>query len=160
MDMGHSLSRSAVFQDIGEETVAGLCSCGRQVSYEAGHHPFERGQEAEELMILEEGLVELFFPIRIMGVTREVTLEDKKPGDVVAWSAMVHPYRFTLSARCAGNCVVTCLRRDALYKYFQTDPRAGYLVMRNMAGVIGRRLQGMQTVWMRDLESRAIQQLE
>jgi CRP-like cAMP-binding protein len=150
-----ALVGSAVFVDISREAVDELCSRGQTVSFEADHKLFERGQGAEELMILQEGVVELLFPVQIMGVTRAVTMESKHTGDVVAWSAVVSPYRFTLSARCASECTLTSFRRSTLHTFFETDPQTGYLFMRNLAGVIGRRLQAMQTIWMHDLQARA-----
>ena len=149
----------AVFQDIPEGTVQELCSRGRAVSYDAGQKLFERGEDAKELLILQEGTVDLLFPVQIMGVCREVPMEFKQAGDVVAWSAMVPPYHFTLSARCASHSTVMALSREAIYTFFETDAGTGYQFMRNLAGVIGRRLQAMQVMWMRDLEASAVKRL-
>ena len=156
----HDLSGSAVFEGISPEALEGLCSRGRPLSFEVGEVLFHRGQDADELMLLRDGVVELFFPVHIIGVTRDLTLESKQPGDVLAWSALVRPYRFTLSARCASKCAVTGLSREVLNRYFETDPATGYLFMRNLAGVIGERLQGMQTIWVRDLQTSAEKRLE
>lgn len=160
MDNIEELSGSVIFEGISAGTVAELCSRGQAVPSEAGHLLFERGEDARELMILQEGVVELFFPVQVMGVTRDLTVETKHKGEVVAWSALVSPYRFTLGARCASDCVLTSLSREVLHEFFKDDPRAGYLLMRNLAGVIGRRLQGMQTIWLRDLQTSAIKRLE
>lgn len=151
--------RSVIFSGISEEAVADLCSHGTVVSFEANHELFKRGEDADELMILQEGVVELLFPVQIMGVARDVTIETKQAGDVVAWSAVVHPYRFTLSARCAGKCTLTTFRRDALWEMFERDPRTGFLFMRNLAGVLGRRFQMMQTMWLHDLQASAVRRL-
>lgn len=157
MGSGEGLSglQSAVFEGVSEDALTQLAAQGEVVSFESGHMLFERGQDAEELMILQEGSVELLAPVEIMGVTRLVTMEAKQPGDVVAWSSLVRPYHFTLSARCASRCTFTVFRRDALDRYFETDPLTGYLFMRNLAGVIGRRLQAMHVIWMHDLQAGA-----
>jgi len=157
---GFSLRQSLIFHDISDDDITTLCTQGRTVSYDAGYELFERSQSAEELMILQHGAVELLFPILILGVTREVTMEAKQPGAVVAWSSLVSPYHFTLSARCASDCQLLSFTRSALYTFFDTDPHTGYLFMRNLAGVIGRRLQTMQTIWMHDLQASATKRLE
>ncbi len=157
---GLSLRQSSIFHDIPDDDVATLCRQGRTVSFDAGRVLFERGRNAEELMILQDGAVELLFPIMILGVTREVVMEAKQPGAVVAWSSLVNPYLFTLSARCASDCRLVSFAREALYSFFETDPHTGYLFMRNLAGVIGRRLQAMQTIWMHDLQASATKRLE
>lgn len=155
-----SLMECGVFEDIPDEAVRELCARGRDLSFEAGVTLFDRGGRADELMILNEGVVELLFPVQIMGVTRGVTMESKHAGDVVAWSSLVSPFQFTLSARCATACTLTSFTREALHDYFAINPPTGYLFMRNVAGVIGRRLQAMQTMWMHDLEARAVERLE
>ena len=152
--------QSGIFEGISSDAVEKLCVGGRKISVEAGHVLFERGQDAGELMILQEGVVELFFPIQIMGVTRAVTMQSNHAGDVVAWSSLVDPHCLTLSAKCASKCTLTVFSRDTLHAYFDTDARTGYLFMRNLAGVIGRRLQAMQTTWMHDLQASIVKGLE
>ncbi len=119
MDRIQALSRSAIFEDISLEAIEELCSRGREVSFEAGHKLFERERDADELMIIQEGVVDLVFPVQVVSVTREVTMESVQAGDIVAWSSLVSPHRFTLSARCAKPCVLTCLSRDELHAFFE-----------------------------------------
>lgn len=157
--MGH-LARSPIFEDISPEAVQALCDRGLTCTFSAGHQVFERGQDADAVMILQEGTVELFFPVRIMGAIRPLTLETKQAGDVVAWSALVSPYRFTLSARCATKSILVGMNREILRDYFETAPHVGYLFMRNLAGVVGRRFQAMQTLWIGELQASAAEKLE
>ena len=160
MDRIQALSRSAIFEDISPEAIEELCSRGREVSLEPGHKLFERDEEANELMIVLDGVVDLVFPVEVVSVTREVTMESVLAGDVIAWSSLVHPHRFTLSARCAQPCVLTCLSRDMLHAFFETDPQTGYHFMRNLSELIGCRLQAMQTRWVRELQATASKRME
>ncbi len=157
---GESLVDIPIFADIPPDSVKELCARGRVASFDAGHLLFERGRNAVELMILQDGIVELLFPVSVLGATREVAMESKRPGDIVAWSALVNPYHFTLSARCVSRCTLTCLTRDAIHGHFDTDPATGYRFMSNLSGVIGRRLQAMQTMWMHDLQANLANRLE
>ncbi len=157
---GSGLFRSAVFEDIPEHTVREVEGRGHVLSFDANSRLFERGSRAEDLMILLDGVVELVFPIRILGVSREIPVESKHAGDVVAWSALVRPYHFTLSARCATSCTLMSLGREAIVRFFETDPATGYVFMRNLAGVIGRRLQALQTMWTQEVVSAAVKGLE
>lgn len=160
MDRIQVLSRAAIFEDISLEAIEKLCSRGREISLQPGDKLFERDQQADELMIVQEGVVDLVFPVEVVNVTREVTLESVLAGDVVAWSSLVRPHQFTLSARCAKRCVLSCLSRDKLHAFFETDPKTGYQFMRNLAEVIGRRLQAMQTRWVRELQAAATKRME
>ncbi len=156
----HSLCDAAIFQDISDEVLEELSTRGKTQTFETGQLLFERGQDADDLMLLQEGVVGLFFPVHVMGATRELTMESKHAGDVVAWSALVSPYHFTLSGRCASRCVITCFKRDDLLTFFDAHPQCGYLFMRNLAGVVGRRLQNMQDIWIHDLQASAVRHLE
>ncbi len=160
MNRIQALSSSAIFEDVSQEAIEELCSRGREVSFEPGHKLFERDQHADELMIVQEGVVDLVFPILIMSVTREVAMESAQAGAVLAWSSLVSPHRFMLSARCASRCVLTCLSRENLHAFFEVHPQTGYLFMRNLAEVIGRRLQAMQAMWMRELQAAATKRME
>ncbi len=160
MDRIQVLGRSAIFEGVSREAIEELCSRGREVSFEAGHKLFERDQHADELMIVQDGVVELVFPVQVMSVIREVTFERVQAGDVVAWSSLVSPHRFTLSACCASRCVLTALSRDSLHAFFETDLHTACLFMRNLAGVIGRRLQAMQDMWVRELQATATRRME
>src|SRR3989304_786915 len=86
-----SLLRSAIFEDIPEDTIQELCGRGHVLSFDAGTKLFERGESGEELMILLDGVVELVIPLRVLGVSREVPMESKHAGDVVALAALVGP---------------------------------------------------------------------
>jgi len=148
-----SLASSPIFDGIPDEPLKRLLAQGRVATFDAGCAIFERGQDANELMILQDGIVELLFPVTILGALREVAMESKRPGDLVAWSALVHPFQFTLSARCASNCTLTCFQREELCGFFESDTLTGYRFMSNLAGVIGRRLQAMQVIWMHNLQA-------
>ncbi len=156
----HSICDVASFKDISADVLEELATHGQTQTCETGHLLFERGQDANDLMLLQEGAVDLFFPVRVMGATRELTMESKYAGDMVAWSALVSPYHFTLSGRCVSRCVITCFNRDDLLTFFDAHPHCGYLFMRNLAGVVGRRLQNMQNIWIHDLQASAVKHLE
>lgn len=153
------LYRSSLFDQISENVVANLCARGQTLSFEPGSRLFNRGEKAEDLLILRDGIVELTFPVRILGAVREVSIENKQVGEVVAWSALVHPYRYTLSGQCVTDATVLSLSRAALEAAFAADPVTGYQFMRNVASVIGRRLQTIQALWMHDVEAEAIKRL-
>lgn len=159
MPVQEKLARSVIFAGILPEDIEDLLARGRDASFEAGHRLFDRGEPARELMLLRDGVVELVLPIRVLGATRDLIMETKQAGDVVAWSALVAPHRFTLAARCASDCCLIHLGREVLESYFAERPEVGFRFMRNLAGVIGQRLYTMQTIWMRDLQSSAAKRL-
>ena len=149
-----ALGQTSLFAGIAQGCVEGLWALGKVTHHEAGDKLFDRGSEARDLLILESGSVDLFFPVPILGAVKEVVVEHVGPGDVVAWSALVSPYALTLSARCVESGEVRALARSALTEYLKSHPEAGYQLMRNLAGVIGRRLQDFQNLWIREVQAR------
>lgn len=151
-----ALGQSAFFVGIGSEFVAELWGRGRVAEYEAGARLFDRGDEARDVLVLESGSADLYFPVPVLGVTKEVTVERVGPGDVLAWSALVNPFQLTLSARCVEACVVRAFARDELRAHLRKHPEIGCLLMENLAGVVGRRLQHFQDLWIREVQSRIV----
>jgi NADP-reducing hydrogenase subunit HndB len=61
------------------------------------------------------------------------------------WSSLVAPYKYSLSAYCSTQtCEVVKIERQRLTKLFSEDNRLGYLVLSNMARVIGKRFQKLE----------------
>ena len=149
-----ALGQISLFNGVGRDRVRDLWALGKVVRYEAGDRLFDRNSEARDLLILESGSVDLFFPIPILGAVKEVVVEQARPGDVVAWSALVSPHTLTLSARCVESGEVRALARESLVEYLAKSPDVGYQLMRNLAGVIGRRLQDFQNLWIREVRAR------
>ena len=99
-------SSATVFNDISLDAVENLCSHGQEATFPKDHVLFVRGQDARELMFLIEGTVELYCSLNLEGNTRDVVLESRESGDLMAWSALIHPNLLTLSARCKTPCTI------------------------------------------------------
>ena len=85
-------------------------------------------------------------------LVKNVLVEEQSSGQTVGWSALIRPYRFTLSATTAMESEVIALRRSDLDGYFMMNPVTGYVVSLNVAGVMGQRLQTVQAMWLREVE--------
>lgn len=103
------------------------------------------GDQAEHLFFLVRGRVDLRYDLPGRETSRDNTLAVIEPGGTWGWSALVPPNRYTLSSYCAaGECVYLSLRATDLKKLFEQDARVGYVFMKNLAVVIGRRFHAMQ----------------
>ena len=116
---------------------------------------FLLGDRAEQIYVVLSGKVELTFPLSFGGAMREVCVESKLAGSALGWSALVKPYRFTLSARVGDWCDVAAFSRQDLLQVFEANPRTGYLFTKNVSELIGRRLLHVQALWAREVQ-RAI----
>ena len=52
-------------------------------------------------------------------------MEERVPGQTVGWSALIPPYRFTLTATAPLETEVIALSREALRAHFAADPAVG-----------------------------------
>jgi CRP-like cAMP-binding protein len=101
--------------------------------------------------------IALTLPIRIRGGQEEVLVEEKLPGETVGWSGLVPPHRFTLNATAAIDSELLGFARASVLDHFAAHPAVGHTVTRNLAAVIGRRLQVFQTMWLREMQ-RVVEQ--
>jgi CRP-like cAMP-binding protein len=113
---------------------------------------FRLGDSADHLFLTERGRIRLTLPMQVRGREENILVEERSPGQTVGWSALIPPYRFTLTATVPLETEVIALPRHALRAYFAACPEAGYKVALNLAVVIGHRLQLFQTMWMREMQ--------
>jgi CRP-like cAMP-binding protein len=118
---------------------------------------FRLGVRADKAYLVTGGRIALTLPIRVRGAEEEVLVEEKLPGETVGWSALVPPHRFTLNAIAAIDSELLGFSRASVLDHFAAHPAVGYTVTRNLAGVIGHRLQVFQTMWLREMQ-RVVEQ--
>ena len=151
MDTGE-LRRAAIFGELQDEEAARLLAVARPQQCHKGECLFLLGDHADRLYVVLTGKMELTFPLSFGGVVRDVPVESKTPGSALGWSALVKPHRFTLSARAEETSELAAFLRRDLLRVFEAEPRIGYVVMRHIAEVIGRRLLQVQALWARELQ--------
>jgi len=153
------LRRAAIFGELQDTEVARLLAVARPQQCHKGECLFLLGDHADRLYVVLSGLVELTFPLSFDGVVRDVPVESKTPGSALGWSALVKPHRFTLSARAAETSELAAFLRQDLLRVFEAEPLVGYVVMRHVAEVVGRRLLQVQALWARELQRAVTESL-
>ncbi len=151
-----AISQTPLFERIDSDAVTQLWSSGMETHHRVGELLFERGDEARELLVLEAGAAELFFPVPVLGVTKDVIVERVGPGDVLAWSALVSPCSLTLSSRCTEDCTVRRFARQALRGLMEGQPALGFVLMDNLAAVVAGRLEHFQSLWIREVQNKIV----
>ena len=125
---------------------------GTRITVPSGGSLFRLGDSADRLFLVERGRIRLTFPMLIRGHEEEVFIEEKKPGEAVGWSALVPPYRFTLSATAPLETEVIALPRETLCAFCECSPAVGARIGLNLSFVVAQRLQLVQAMWMREIE--------
>ena len=126
---------------------------GTKIIVPAGTSLFQLGDTADRLFLVERGRIKLTLPMRVQGRDQNVFVEERGPGQAVGWSALIPPYRFTLTAAAAVlDAAVIALPRESLLQYFDAHPASAYKIALNLAVIIGHRLQLSQTMWLREMQ--------
>jgi CRP/FNR family cyclic AMP-dependent transcriptional regulator len=135
-----------------DRAAAEVLALARPVRLEAGATLFSLGGEATSLYVVERGLVKLTMPMQVAGREENVLIEERVAGQTLGWSTLVPPHRFTTTASVPVDTELLAFPRDALVRHFGRRPDVGYVVSRNVAAIVGQRLQVFQAMWLREMQ--------
>lgn len=109
--------------------------------FKAGERLLEEGAEASQLMIVKSGQVDIIYRI---GDGREVTAESAVGGDVIAWSALLAPYKLTASGVGTRDGELVAIEAARLRGMCEADSWLGYQLMTEIARGLRDRLTGLR----------------
>ena len=120
-----------LFKGLSESQFLRLRSIVKEKPMRKGQFLMNEGQAAGALFILKNGAVELIttvndsfeLPIAIL----------RNPGDCAGTSALVSPYKYSLSSRCSANGKVLVMEQARLKELITEDHSFGFTIMRNLA---------------------------
>jgi CRP-like cAMP-binding protein len=141
-----------LFKDLDAGDLEAVLALGVPKKVMEGEVIFTLGEEAREAYLVRGGCVNLTLPIQVNGSRRDILVEERKEGQLLGWSGLVPPYRFTLQARAAEDTELLALPRSEVESLFSRKPELGYQVASNLARIIGQRLQVFQTMWVRAVQ--------
>lgn len=115
-----------------------VVGCARNVAFAPGSLLCAEGESADTFYLLRRGRVSITIHAPGRG---SIVIETVGPGDVVGWSWLVPPFRWTFDARATGDvgCVAidgACLRAKAL-----SDPSLGFELLSRVSLTLLARLQ-------------------
>ena len=151
-DVLQVIAASSLFHGLSMEECQAFVPLARPQLVAKGEYLFRLGQLAPTLFIVRSGLVELTMPLSMRGGDQDVAVEEARAGDTVAWSALIDPYRFTMSGRAGSDVELLGFSPSDLQAALAAQPDIGLRILTNLAQVIARRLQVTQTLWTRELQ--------
>ena len=144
--------RLELLAGIDANDAAEILALGERLLLSSGAELFHLGDAADRLYLVGRGRLRLTMPMHVRGRSEEVLVEERVPGQTVGWSALIPPYRFTLTATAPLETEVTALSREALLTHFAEHPSVGQAVALNLAATMGERLHLFQTMWLREMQ--------
>ena len=129
-----------------------VLALGKPMLLTSGAELFHLGDIADSIYLVARGRIRLTLPMQVRSREEDVLVEERASGQTVGWSALIPPYRFTLTAAAPLETEVIALPRESLNTYFAAHPDTGYAVTVNLSSVIGQRLQCFQAMWLREIQ--------
>jgi CRP-like cAMP-binding protein len=150
--MEELLRQVELFRDLSSDGLRRVLAIGKGETLDAGQYLFLLGDDANELFVVLRGSLNLCLPIALRGTVKDITVESVGAGQALGWSALVKPYRFTLSARATEPSDVVGFARNDLQQLFEAELGIGYSVLTRVSEVMGIRLVTFQALWVRELQ--------
>jgi CRP-like cAMP-binding protein len=150
--MDEFLGAAELFQGLSRDEVAKLSTIGTSRAVPAGDYLFRLGDDAQDFYVVTRGSVSLCFPIPFGEIVKDISIESAVAGEPLGWSALVKPYRFTLSARATEPSEVLAFARRDLLQLFDAEPWIARVLLTRIAELVGIRLLTFQALWMRELQ--------
>lgn len=150
--MDTALRETPLFESMTREQFERIGNIAQTRRLAPAEYLFMLGDRADHVYVVTRGCVDVCFPLALEGMVKDVSVGSRERGKVFGWSALVQPYRFTLSARGAEPSELVALPRQGLQEIFEEDPLVAYRFTRHITEVMGRRLVRMQALWARELQ--------
>lgn len=127
-----------LFRDLDAEYVDLLAGCATNEVFEQGEMLFREGEPAARFWILRRGRVSLSLsaPGR-----RAIMIDTVGPGEVLGWSGLVPPYRWSFDAEALDLTRAIGFDAACVRAKFDADPRLGYEMLRRFVPLIQDRLR-------------------
>ena len=151
------LTEAELFAGLSDEQARTLAGLASRRNAAAGETLFRLGDPADEFYVVRRGRVELTFPLVVMGETKDTRFQSLEAGRTVAWSALVPPYRLTLSARASTEVELLAFERTRVLQLFEQHPAMGHVVMSNLSRVVAARLHEVVALWVREVQRNVSQ---
>lgn len=131
MDIQASLKKASLLADLPPDTYAALTRIARRVHCEEGDILYNIGDPARDVFVMVGGRVR--FTIGV-GNRPESGGSIFGPGDAIGWAALLEDQpRRIATAVCMEDSDLLALDGAQLLAIFDSQPAAGYLVMRRLA---------------------------
>ena len=135
------LQRYRYFAGLPESAMQELAWISSLRPFKAGERLLEEGARATHLLIVKSGQVDIVYRL---GDGREVTAESAIAGEVLAWSALLEPYKLTASLVATKDGELVALEGTKLRELCEADTWLGYQLMTEIARVLRDRLTGLR----------------
>jgi len=132
------LSRAPFMQGVSASVLKAMARICRENFFEKGSIILQENRPARHLFILMQGAVALSFRRGEGELIMEIV---KKRGELLGWSALVPPKKYTATAKALKDSYLLSVEGKDLEGVFQRHPSFGQQFFRKLSRLIATRLQ-------------------
>ena len=124
------------FAGLGAPAIELIAGCAVNAHLRSGEFLFHEGEPANTFYVVRRGRV----AIQMRLPTEGVVLDTARDGDVVGWSWLIAPYRWTFDACATEDTDVIAFDGACLRGKCEADPALGYDLLKRVVQVMSSRL--------------------
>jgi CRP-like cAMP-binding protein len=124
------------FAGLGSDALALVAGCAVNVHARPGEYLFREGESADSFFVIHEGRVAL----EMRRPTGAAVLDTAEQGEVLGWSWLVPPYRWTFDGRAVEHVRAVRFDGGCLREKCAADPELGYALLQRIVRVMSSRL--------------------
>jgi CRP/FNR family transcriptional regulator, cyclic AMP receptor protein len=130
------LTHHPFFAGLPAESIDLIVGCASNVRFRPGERLFREGDPAETFYVVRGGRVAL----EMRAPTGSAVLDTVEADEVVGWSWLVPPYRWTFDGRAVDDVHAVRFDGACLRGKCEADPVLGYALLTRVVGVMSARL--------------------
>ena len=138
MDIKELLGTFELFKDLKQEQLDRIGATAIKEEFEENQEIFHEQSTASDIYVLTEGRVQI---VGALGKTDSATIHTILPGKLFGEFAFIDGEPRSATAVAIQKATVFKIPRDALHGILEKDTAIGYLVMRNLARILARRIR-------------------
>lgn len=131
------LAEQSVLRELPPADIDLMAGCGSNEVFAAGAFLAREGETADRFYVVRQGKVAL----ELHAPTGPLLIETLGAGELVGWSWLFPPHRWTFDVEAIDQTRVTTIESACLRAKCESDPAFGYRLMQRFAQVIVDRLQ-------------------
>ena len=145
------IASAEIFKGLSQEELEEIAKLCEEVIFDHGDRVLAEGKTADHFFILQEGSVDLRFELPYRDTSKEMTVITIEPNECFSWSGLVRPHKATLSAYSTEKSRAIKIRGAELLNLCGKNNHIGFVIMQNLATMIGSRLTKQQEVFIKEV---------
>ena len=140
MVTAQDLRQFDLFAGLNESELGHIAKLCTRRTCESTTEVFSPGAPAGDVFMLEDKNDAVQIELAVSEHGPRTVIHTLQKGEVFGWAALVPPHQRTATARCVEKVSLICVDGKALLTLLDKDEHMGYVVMKNLSGILSKRL--------------------